>query len=115
MEVDMVLGIQLIGMLFGLFVIYLTFIYYKKRNLNAFELIGWLAVWMGFLFLVLFPHIIDSIIKELNIVRAMDLFMVSAIMLLLGLVFYLYIVVRNNERRVEKIVREIALKEIKKK
>ena len=95
----MVLGVQIIGVAFSLIVIYLSFLYYKKRDLNAFELVIWLILWFGFLFLVLFPHVVDNIIKDLNIVRAFDLFTVSAIVILLGLVFYLYILVRRNDKR----------------
>ena len=110
----MVLGVQIIGIGFTLITIYLTFLYYKRKDLNAIELVIWFILWFGFLFLILFPHIIDNIIKDLNIVRALDLFTISAIIILLGIVFYLYILVRRNDKRTAEVVRKIALDEFNK-
>lgn len=109
----MILGIQLLGLGFCLIVIYLTYLHYKKNEFKPTEFFSWTILWLGFGFIILFPEIVDFLLKPLHIVRAMDFFMVIGFLVLFGIVFYLYTIVKKNDKKIEEIVRKEALKGLK--
>ncbi len=107
----MVLIIQVAGALFGLFLIYLTFLQYKRHEFKASEFLIWAVIWVLFIIVSLFPRILESIVESLKLQRIMDLFTITGFLFLVLLTFYNYFTLRKNNRKLEKIVREIALKE----
>lgn len=110
----MVVGIQLFGILFGIAMIYFAFLYYKKKDLTINDFIVWILVWIFFIFAVLFPQKLNVFMETLGVIGAMQLFAVVGIVFLSAVVFYLYTRVRKNQKQLAKIVKEIALKEVKK-
>jgi|SRR3989344_5335132 len=109
----MILGVQIIGIIFCLIVIYLTYMHYKRNEFNALELGLWLVLWLGFGFAILFPDLESVFLKPLHIVRVMDLLTIAGFLVLFTLVFFMYGLVKNNNKRVEEIVRDKALKGLK--
>ncbi len=110
----MVLGVQLFGILFGIAMIYFAFLYYKRKDLTINDFIIWLVVWVLFIIAVSFPQRLDVLMDTLGIITAMQFFSVVGIIFLSGVVFYLYTRVRKNQRRLARIVKDVALKEMKK-
>ncbi|MBW2984849.1 DUF2304 domain-containing protein [Candidatus Woesearchaeota archaeon] len=105
----MVLGIQILGSLFGIFMIYYTFLHHKRRELTTKEYSFWLALWILFIIVAVFPQILDPIVKSLSLVRTMDFFIILGFMFLIGSLFYTYTIVRKNQNKLEEIVRKIAI------
>jgi hypothetical protein len=58
----------------------------------------------------LFPQLLDPVLNTLNISRTLDFFIIAGFLFLTFVVFYTYTIVRKNQRKVEEIVRNIALK-----
>lgn len=110
----MVLGIQLIGMIFGLGILYISFISFKKREFTLNEWGFWTLLGTAFIIVTLFPGILDPIVESLNIARTMDLLIVLGFMFLTGATFYIYTVARKTQKNMEELVRKLALKEPKK-
>ena len=110
----MVLGIQLFGILFGIAMIYFAFLYLKKKDLTKNDFVIWLIVWLIFIFVVSFPQKLNVFMDTLGIISAMQFFSVAGIIFLSAVVFYLYTRVRKNQKRLAKIVKEIALRDVKK-
>lgn len=106
----MIRGIQLIGLIFALFMTYLTFLYYRRGNYRFWDFGIWMFIWLGFMGVVLSPDSFGSLLNPLKIGRLMDLFMILSFMTVFGVVFFLYLTTRKNEERIKKLVREIALK-----
>ena len=106
----MVLGIQIAGTCFGLFMVYYSYLHFKRKEFTIKEFIVWLVLWLAFIFISLFPSTVDFIVKKLNLTRAMDLFIILGFMVLLFVFFYTYSLVRVNQRKIEQIVRKIARK-----
>lgn len=106
----MVLGIQVFGGLFGLFLIYFTFVLYKKQNLTFNEWGFWSVFGLIFAIISLFPRLLDPIVVTLNLGRKMDLFIILGFMFLIIAVFYVYQVTRRNQKQLEELVRNLALK-----
>ncbi|MBN2454056.1 DUF2304 domain-containing protein [Candidatus Woesearchaeota archaeon] len=109
----MVLGIQVLGVLFGLSIIYLTFIHYKRREFTLTEYGFWTVMALVFSAVAIFPGILDPIVESLSLARTMDLFIILGFMFLIAAVYYTYTVVRNNQKKVEEVVRKIALEKKK--
>lgn len=111
----MVLGIQVIGVLFGLFLIYLTFLFHKRKEFTFNEWAFWTVIALLFMVVSLFPQILDPIVKTLSLTRTMDLFIILGFMFLIAAVFYSYKITRATQKRLEEVVRIIALDEKRKK
>ena len=79
----MVLGIQVAGFLFGLFMIYYSFINYKRKEFTVKEFGFWLFVWILFIIVALFPYILDPIVKFGGFFRALDVLIVSGFIFLI--------------------------------
>jgi hypothetical protein len=111
-----IIGIQILGVLFGLFMIYLTFLHRKRGEFTVKEGGAWILMWLGFIFFVLFPKIVDIYItKKLHFVRAFDFFVVLGFIVIFGIVFYMYGIVRINQNQMQEIVRKLAIKGLEKK
>jgi hypothetical protein len=106
----MVLGIQILGLFFGLFMFYYTFLHFKRKEFTLKEFVFWIFLWFIFVYVAFFPDSLDFIVKKLNLGRTMDLFIIIGFMVLIAIYFYLYTLVRINQRKIEKVVREIAKK-----
>lgn len=109
----MVYSAEIIGIVFLLIMIYLTFLENRKNILSKFSFIFWVFVWVIGILLILFHTKVNSLLDPLNIIRVLDLYMILAFMFLFALVFYLFIKNRNNEKKIEKITRFLALKNLK--
>lgn len=111
----MVLGIQIAGFLFGLFMIYYSFLNYKRREFTSKEFSFWLSLWIVFIVITLFPFLLDPIVKTFGFFRTLDLLVISGFLFLIAAIFYTYTLTRKNQKRLETVVREIAIKRDKKK
>lgn len=110
----MVMGIQIAGTLFGLFMIYYSFLNYKKKEFTTKEFGFWLFVWVLFIIVTLFPSILDPIVKYFGFFRALDVLIVSGFIFLIASIFYTYTITRKTQKQVETIVRNMAIKGNKK-
>lgn len=111
----MVLGIQIAGFLFGLFMAYYSFLNYKRLQFTVKEFCFWLVVWAFFIVVALFPGVLDPIVKYGGFFRALDVLIVSGFIFLTAAVFYTYTIVRRTHRQLETVVRNIAMKKNRKK
>lgn len=105
-----ILGIQIVGFLFGLFMIYYSFLNYKRKEFTTKEFSFWLVLWVIFSAIALFPSILDPIVVGVGFLRALDLLTIAGFLFLIAAIFYTYTVVRKNQNKLEKLVREMALK-----
>ncbi len=103
-----ILGIQILGILFGIFMIYYTFLHHKRGELTIKEYSFWIVLWILFIILTLFPTVLKPLVRSIGFARTMDFFIVAGFMFLIGSLFYTYLLVRGNQKRLEEIVRKIA-------
>lgn len=101
-----------VGLLFLLVMVYLTYVEYKKSRLTQTTFAVWLFFWILAALLVIFQPYVNSIISDINIVRVLDLYMILGFMFLFAVAFYLFVIIKNAEKRVEEVVRKVALKSI---
>ena len=111
----MVLGIQVAGFLFGLFMIYYSFLNYKKKQFTVKEFAFWALLWVLFILVALFPSLLDPVVKYFGFFRVLDVLIVSGFLFLILAVFYIYTLTRKTQKQVETVVRQIAINKSKKK
>ena len=109
----MVLGIQIAGILFGLLLMYYSFLNYKRKEFSINEFIFWSLLWLVFIIVAIFPSVLDPLSKTLNFARTFDLLVISGFLFLMLTVFYTYIITRHNQRKLEAVVREMAIRKKK--
>lgn len=105
--------IQFMGVLFGIVMMYFTFVKFKRKELTPVTTVIWFVIWAGLLGVAIVPGILDPIIAPLHFYRRLDFFVVLGFFVLLGLGFYNYSIVKKMERKLEQFVRNDALKAVK--
>lgn len=110
----MILELQLLGVLFSFVMIYFTFLYFKRRDYDVTSFIFWIVVWVWFMFIVLFPKTVYSIMQALKIERTVDFFVMSGFLFFAIMIFYMFGLVKKNQKKVEDLVRKIAIERAKK-
>ena len=106
----MIMGIQIVGVLFGLFMLYLTFLHQKRKEFSAKEYLFWILSWIIFIIIAIFPNILAPFVKGLRLGRIMDLLTIFGFLFVISLGIYNYFLEKNNRKKIEEIVRKIALK-----
>jgi hypothetical protein len=111
----MALGIQVFGLVFSAFIVYVSFLYYKRKEFTFAEWGFWLVFAASFGAVSLFPDLLNPIVRTLNLGRKLDLFIILGFMFLIAMVFYTYHITRHTQRKVEEAVRKFAIDEQMKK
>jgi hypothetical protein len=106
----MILGIQILGLLFALLMFYVTFLHQRRNEFTTKESVFWFGAWSCFVVLVIFPTSLDFFIKNiLSFSRRMDFFIVIGFMFLIGIIFHTYTITRKTQNKIDKVVRKIAI------
>jgi len=105
-----ILGVQIIAILFAVFMIYVSFLHWKRKDFNGGEIFFWIVLWLGFIIITLFPNILQNLTKKLFFTRVMDFLMVIAFMILAFLGFQNHVSNRRMEKKIEELVRKEAIK-----
>ena len=110
----MFLGIQILGIIFGLLMIYFTFLHYKRQEFSKINFLFWEIAWIIFIIIVVFPEITNSLIYRLGVGRTMDFLMILGLMFITFMTFYNYTSINKMNRKIEEKVRKEALRELDK-
>lgn len=110
----MILGVQILGIAFGLFMAYLSFLHYKRKEFGKGQILFWEIIWLLLVILILFPQTISGIVQELGIARVMDFFIILGFIFITILTFYNYTALNKIKHKLEEKIREESLKELDK-
>lgn len=108
----MILGLQIIALIFALVMIYFAYLHYRRAEINGLEMSLWLISWIGAIFIVIFPEIFRIFAKTIAITRAFDLAVLGGFILLTPLIYISYIRTKKLEKKFEEYIRQNALNEI---
>lgn len=106
------IGIQVIAIFFSLGALYFSYVHYRKKDFTPLETLGWMVVWLLFLIVALFPRTFSPYVQTLGFSRLMDFVVMIAFMVGFMLLLHSYLVVHKLERRLEDLVRKIALNDL---
>lgn len=111
----MITGVQILGIAFGLFMFYYTFLHHKRKEFDKLQYFFWEIVWLLLILIAIFPQFLSAFTKKLGFVRLFDFLMVSAFIILTFITFYNYLMMNKTRKNLEEQVREEALKSLDKK
>ena len=89
--------------------------FYKKNSYSAPSLVLWCVAWIAAGVLLAFAQEMSSLTKSLGFGRTTDLFTAVALAFFAVILFVNYAAVKRSERKVEDLVRQLAIKDVKKK
>lgn len=107
------IGVQILAILFVLWMTYFSFLHYRRKEFSFWEFSFWQVIWLGLAVIVLFPSTVNFVLERLQIARAFDLLTIGGFILLFGATFRNYVIIRRADRRLESLVRSLALREEK--
>ena len=108
------LGIQILGVCFGLMMVYVSVLHNKRKEFTEKESLFWISIWTAFIVVSLFPKSLDFLRQDvLGISRTMDFLIIAGFILLTGLIFYMYGLLRKNQKKLEQVVRKLAHDQVK--
>lgn len=110
----MIIGLQLVALIFSLFMIYEALLNYKKGNISRIELYIWEGIWAFTLLVIVFPERLQGFAK-LYFARTFDMMVAGAFIVVLYMVTRAYLSTKKTEKKIEGIVRSLALKDVKSK
>lgn len=103
------IALQLISLLFGLYMLYWSFLVYKKGLIYFRELIFWVSIWISFVGVSFFPNTTKRIIQTFKISRTMDLLMILSFILLWIVTFKNYTDNRQSKKKLQELVKKVAI------
>ena len=106
--------IQLLGAVFALDMMFITYFYHRRGVFYLHDSIIWMSVWVGMFLAAMFPQTLEVIIEPFQIIRVMDFLQLAGFFLVFSILFGIFTKSRSNDRKVEQLVREFALKEAEK-
>ena len=105
----MILGIQLLGLIFALGLLYAAYTNLKKKSFTINEYLFWSAVSLVIILSSLFPSVFNPIVQTLDFKRTLDFLTVAGFLFLIAGLMYVYVVVRRLNSRLEKLAMKIAM------
>lgn len=103
-------AIQIIALLFVLWMTYFSFLHYRRHEFSIWEFSFWQIIWLGLATIVLFPGPTKLVIEKLHFSRAFDLLTAGGILILFGVTFRNYVLLRRTEHQLEEFIRREALR-----
>ncbi len=98
-----------LGILFGLFMLLLTYWMYKKKRLPLGVSLIWFILWLGFIAGILLFDQMEYISGTLLRIPVFDFFLYMSILVLFMIAFLEYNEIKANQKKIDKIVEGIAL------
>ncbi len=93
--------------------VYFALLHYKKGQLNGMEISSWIIIWVIVILVVIFPEVVRIYSNSFAVSRVLDLLIAGAFIVVFVMVSSAYIRVNQLEKRIEELVRKLALKEKK--
>lgn len=106
----MILGLQIIAIVFVLVMLYFAYLHYRRGEINGFETLFWLISWVGAAVIILFPEIFRMFSKTVAISRAFDLAVLGGFILVIPLVYFSYVRTKRIEKKLEDFIRQETIK-----
>lgn len=113
--VEAFLGIQIIAGSFSMLMLFMAFTQFKRKNIGPGEFGFWVFCWISVIVFAFFPRVLDPIVGGRFVARALDAVMLIGFIILSYLGFQNHIGIKSMQREIETLVREMAIKEKKKK
>ena len=109
----MILGLQIIAVVFALVMIYFAYVNFKRGEISKVEIAVWVIAWGGAMVMVLFPNTLRKIAQTFFVSRLLDLLVLGGFALVMTMVSVAYVRTKRIEKKLEDLVRKESLKKFK--
>jgi len=92
------------------FLLKITINFFVKKNISSKFFIFWLFLWFLGLLFINFTPLLSFLAKKLGIGRGVDLAVYTSIILIFYFLYLINVEIYELKKRIEKLVRELALK-----
>lgn len=106
----MIIGLQIIAVLFALFMIYASMLNYKRKEIALKEIISWVVIWSLTIFVTIFPNLLRQYAEKFAVTRLFDLMVVGGFILVIYMSSVSYLKTKKIEKKLEDYVRNSAIK-----
>lgn len=106
----MIIGLQVIAILFAFSMIYFAILAYKRKELNGVEVASWLVLWSFAIIVVIFPELLRAFASTFLVTRVFDLMVIGGFILVISMSVASYIRTKKLEKKMEELIRKDALK-----
>lgn len=109
----MIIGLQIIALIFAFSLIYFAVLHYKRGELRKSEIISWVAMWSGAVVVIIFPELLRKFSYTFLVTRVFDLMVILGFILVISMVSSTYLRSKKLEKKMEEMVRREAIKKAK--
>ena len=109
----MIIGLQIVALLFAFSMIYFAVHSYKRKELGKAEIISWVILWSGAVIVVIFPELLRSFSLTFLVTRVFDFMVIGGFVLVISMIGSTYLRTKRNEKKLEDLVRQDAFKNAK--
>jgi hypothetical protein len=109
----MIIGLQIIALIFAFSMIYFVTIHFKRGEISKSEIIAWIVMWTAAIVVIVFPELLRKFASTFLVTRVFDLMVIGGFILVISLVTSSYIRTKKLEKKLEDMVRREALKKSK--
>ena len=100
------IGLQFIAIIFALWMLYFSYLHYRRHEFTRTEFILWEVLWLGLTVVVILPHSVQFLLNAFSITRTFDFVVIVAIVVLFGITFRNYVLLKRLNNRLEHVVRQ---------
>ena len=111
----MIIGLQIIALLFAFSMVYFAVLNYKRRELSKTEIGSWVIMWAAAIVVVIFPNLLQGFARTFFVTRVFDLMVIGGFILVISMVSSAYMRTKRNEKKIEEMVRKEAIMGVSKK
>lgn len=107
----MITGLQIVAIVFSLIMVYLAYLHYQRKEIGKIEFMSWWLIWSAAVIIIIFPELLRGFAGTFLITRVFDFMVIGGFILVITLSYQSYVKNKALERKIEKLVRELSLKE----
>lgn len=109
----MIIGLQIIALLFAVSMVYFAIYAYKRRELSKMEIGSWVILWMAAILVIVFPNLLRPFSMTFLVTRVFDLMTIGGFVLVISMVGATYLRAKRSEKKLEELVRKMTFKDAK--
>ena len=110
---NLILPIQIMLLVFVLFAASRAILQFRGGTIRFGALTFWLLIWTVAIVAIFYPEETTRLAKILGIGRGVDVVVYASIAILFYLVFRLHVYLENIRTEISRLIREVAIKEVK--
>lgn len=105
----MIIGLQILALLFAFSMIYIAVLHFKREEITRTEIYSWIIMWTAAIVVIIFPELLRSFARTFLVTRVFDLMVIGGFVLVISMVSIAYLRTRRFEKRLEELVRKQSL------